>query len=56
MNKRLFEKLTDSVRQHREIVRGERAPSRELHVGVASAKNARAVTHLSKAKRKSVWD
>ena len=33
MNKKLFSELVESMTQMGEIVRGERAPSREFHVG-----------------------
>ena len=32
MDKKLFEQLTESMRQMGEIARGERAPSRAFHV------------------------
>jgi putative transcriptional regulator len=50
MNKRLFERLVESMQQHGEIARGERAPSREFHVDAATVKEIRAITHLSQPK------
>ena len=50
MNKRLFERLVESMQQHEEIRRGERAPSRELYVDASSVKQIRAATGLSQPK------
>jgi len=50
MNKRLFERLVESMQQHGEITRGERAPSREFHVDAITVKQIRAITHLSQLK------
>jgi len=35
MNKRLFERLAESMTQHNEIARGERAPHGHRHIGAA---------------------
>lgn len=37
MNKKLFDKLAESMEQMGEIVRGERAPSRGFHVDAIKA-------------------
>ena len=50
MKKRLFEELLESVKQANEIVRGERAPSREFYVDAAMIKQLRKTTKLSQAK------
>jgi putative transcriptional regulator len=50
MNKVLFDELMESVTQAREIVRGERAPSRELFVDATMIKQLRKTTKLSQAK------
>lgn len=50
MNKRLFERLVESMQQHGEIARGERVPSREFHVDATTVKEIRAITHLSQPK------
>jgi putative transcriptional regulator len=50
MNKKLFERLVESMQQHGEIARGERAPSREFYVDAARVKEIRAVTGLSQPK------
>lgn len=50
MNKTLFERLVESVQQHEEIRRGERAPSREFFVDADRVKDIRAKTGLSQAK------
>ena len=49
MDKELFEQLTESMRQMGEIVRGERAPSREFHVD-SGVREVRLMTGLSQAK------
>ncbi len=56
MNKRLFEKLVESVQQHSEITRGKRAPSREFHVDSLVVKEIRALTHLSQPKFAQILD
>lgn len=38
MNKRLFERLVESMKQHGEIARGERAPSRQFQFDAISVK------------------
>jgi putative transcriptional regulator len=50
MKKVLFDELIESLNQAREIVRGERAPSRELFVDAAMIKQLRKSTKLSQAK------
>ena len=50
MNKKLFERLVESMQQHEEIRRGERAPSRELYVDASAVKAIRAATGLSQSK------
>lgn len=50
MKKELFGKLLESVKQADEIIRGERAPSREFTVDPAAVKEIRAATKLSQAK------
>lgn len=50
MNKRLFERLVESMQQHGEIARGARAPSREFHVDAITVKQIRAITQLSQSK------
>ena len=56
MNKRLFEKLSESMKQHGEIARGERAPSREFHVDALVVKEIRALTQLSQPKFAQILD
>jgi putative transcriptional regulator len=50
MNKRLFERLVESMQQHSEIARGERKPSRQFQVDAIAVKEIRAITHLSQPK------
>ena len=50
MKKVLFDELLESVKQAREIVRGERARSREFYVDAAMIKKLRKATRLSQAK------
>lgn len=50
MKKVLFDELIESLNQAREIVRGERAPSREFFVDAAMVKQLRKLTKLSQAK------
>jgi putative transcriptional regulator len=50
MKKVLFNELIESLNQAREIVRGERAPSREFFVDAAMIKQLRKSTKLSQAK------
>jgi putative transcriptional regulator len=47
VNKKLFAELVESVTQMDEIVRGERAPSREFHVGPLAIKELRSKLGLS---------
>ncbi len=56
MNKRLFEKLAESMKQHGEIARGERTPSREFYVDALVVKEIRALTHLSQPKFAQILD
>lgn len=50
MEKKLFNELVESMKQMDEIVRGERAPSREFYVDANSIKKLRAKVGLSQAK------
>jgi putative transcriptional regulator len=50
VNKKLFERLAESMRQQGEIARGERAPSREFHIDALVVKKIRALTELSQPK------
>ena len=50
MDKKLFEQLFESVKQADEILRGERAPSREFYVDAAKVKRVRNLTGLSQPK------
>jgi putative transcriptional regulator len=50
MKKVLFDELIESLNQAREIVRGERAPSREFFVDAAMIKQLRKSTKLSQTK------
>ena len=50
MEKKLFEDLVESMRQHEEIRRGERAPSREFHFDATRVKEIRTITGLSQPK------
>lgn len=56
MNKRLFERLVESMEQHSEIARGARAPSREFHVDAVAVKEIRAITQLSQPKFARILD
>ena len=47
---RSVDKLLESARQAGEIVRGERAPSREFHVDATMVKELRARMNLSQAR------
>jgi putative transcriptional regulator len=47
MKKAHFEELIESMRQAGEIVRGERAPSREFHVDALTIRQLRSRTNLS---------
>lgn len=47
MDKKLFARLMESARQADEIVRGERAPSREFTIDAAQVRAVRAATGLS---------
>jgi putative transcriptional regulator len=50
MEKKLFADLVESMTQMNEIIRGERAPSREFHVDAIKAKEVRELTGLSQPK------
>lgn len=50
MDRNLFAELAESMEQMGEITRGERAPSRELHVDPAGVRRVRAATGLSQAR------
>ena len=50
IEKKLFDELAESVKQAGEIVRGERAPSREFYVDASMIKKLRKATKLSQAK------
>ena len=50
MDKRLFERLVESVGQMNAITRGERAPSREFVIDAVRVKEIRHATGLSQAK------
>jgi putative transcriptional regulator len=49
MDKKLFGKLVESMTQMDEIVRGERAPSREFHIDGLRVKAIRQKTGLSQS-------
>ena len=51
-----FDELMESVQQMDEIVRGERAPSREFHFDTVKVRQVRAATGLSQAKFAKVID
>jgi putative transcriptional regulator len=50
MQKKLFSRLVESMRQMDAIARGERVPSREFFVDAAKVKEIRALTGLSQPK------
>lgn len=50
MDKKLFAELVESMTEAGEIARGERAPSREFHVGETDVKRIRKASGLSQAK------
>jgi putative transcriptional regulator len=50
MDKKLFARLKESMKQHGEVARGERAPSREFHVDSAKVREIRAATKLSQTR------
>lgn len=53
---KFFDELLESVQQMDEVVRGERAPSREFYVDAVRVKEVRAATGLSQAKFAKVID
>ncbi len=50
MDKALFSELVESMTEMGEIVRGERAPSRELHIDSVRVKEIRKATGLSQSR------
>jgi putative transcriptional regulator len=50
MERKLFQRLLESVEQMNEIARGERAPSREFVIDAMRVKEIRHATGLSQAK------
>lgn len=50
MNRRLFERLVESMEQHSEVARGARVPSREFHVDAVKVEEIRVMTRLSRPK------
>lgn len=56
MKKQLFERLVQSMEQHNEIRRGERSPSREMHIDALAVKEIRAMTQLSQPKFATILD
>ena len=50
MNKHLFANLVDSMKEHNEIARGARGPSRVFVVNANIVKEIRAITGLSQPK------
>lgn len=56
MDKKLFDRLAESVRQMNEIDRGERVPARRVAVDAATVKRIRLTTGLSRAKFAQVID
>ncbi len=50
MDKKLFSELLESVQQADEIVRDERAPSREFHIDALQVRQIRETTGLSQAR------
>lgn len=56
MDKKLFAELTESLEQMGEIVRGERAPSREFAMDALKVREVRAATGLSQDKFARIID
>lgn len=56
MNKRLFEELVASMKEHGEIARGERKPSRQFQFDAIAVKEIRALTQLSQPKFARILD
>lgn len=56
MDKNLFAELTESMTQMGEIIRGERAPSREFTVDAVKVKEVRSATGLSQEKFARIID
>jgi putative transcriptional regulator len=50
VDKKVFERLLESMRPMNEIVRGVRAPAREFNVDAAKVKEIRGITGLSQPK------
>lgn len=56
MEKKLFADLVESMRQHEEIRRGVRQPSREFYFDPVRVKEIRAITGLSQPKFAKLLD
>jgi putative transcriptional regulator len=56
MKKWLFGRLVESMSQHNEIARSERAPAREFHIDAVAVKEIRALTQLSQSKFARILD
>ncbi|MDI3260290.1 MAG: helix-turn-helix domain-containing protein [Sinobacteraceae bacterium] len=56
MDKKLFGQLVESMEQMGEIVRGERAPSREFFLDAVGVKDIRRATGLSQPRFAKVLD
>ena len=56
MEKKLFAELVESMRQHEEIRRAERVPSREFHFDATRVKEIRAITGLRQPKFAQLLD
>jgi putative transcriptional regulator len=56
VNKKLFAQLVESMEQAGEIIRGERAPSREFTVDADLVKKIREASGLSQAKFAQIID
>jgi putative transcriptional regulator len=50
VDKKLFSRLAESMKQHSEIARGTRAPSREFHVDSSKVREIRVATKLSQVR------
>ena len=55
MDKNLFAELMGSVSEANEILKGERSPSRELHVSPVEVREIRRATGLSQQKFAARW-
>ncbi len=56
MNTKLFQRLVESMEQHNEIARGQRAPAREFRVDAVVVKEIRALTQLSQPQFARILD